>query len=295
MDIRKMMVVGSGFMGAGIAQVARQAGYDVVLNDTSQELAGRGVMTVANNLGRLIAKGKIDEEKKNALLAGITTSVHLEEAAGVDFVVEAAFENFDVKKGIFAALDAVCRPEVIFATNTSSISITKLASAVKRPDRFIGVHFFSPVPVMELVEIISGLKTSAATVETIIGIVKRMGKEGVRVKDVPGFLVNRINSALRNEAYNCMTEGVASIEDIDKALKLALRHPLGPFELADFVGLDVGLAVARTLHDGYKDVKWRPNLTLEKLVQSGDLGRKTGKGWYDYTSGEKKPRNDVDF
>ncbi|MHB8828442.1 MAG: 3-hydroxyacyl-CoA dehydrogenase family protein [Syntrophales bacterium] len=293
--MKKIMVVGSGFMGAGIAQMALQAGFDVVLNDTALELAERGVTAIKGNFDRLVSKGKLDEDRKKDLLGRVTASAGLEDAAGVDLAIEAAFENFDVKKGIFEKLDAVCRPDVVFATNTSSLSITKLAATTKRPDRFIGMHFFSPVPVMELVEMIGGLKTSAETFETIAEIVRRMGKEGVRVKDVPGFLVNRINSALRNEAYNCMTEGVASIEDIDRALKLALRHPMGPFELADFVGLDVGLAVARTLHDGYKDVKWRPNLALEKLVQSGDLGRKTGKGWYDYTSGEKKPRTDADF
>jgi len=295
MEIQKIMVVGSGFMGSGIAQVAVQAGYDVVLNDTTKELAERGVQTVSNNLDRQVKKGKISEADKETLLARITVSANLEDAAGVDFVVEVAFEDFGVKKGIFEKLDAVCRPEVILASNTSSIPITKLAATVGRPDKFIGMHFFSPVPVMALVEIIRALKTSPDTVAVTEAIVKRMGKESVRVKDVPGFLVNRINNALRNEAYNCLTEGVASVEDIDKALKLALRHPMGPFELADFVGLDVGIGVARTLYEGYKDVKWRPNMVLEQLVQSGDLGRKTGKGWYDYTSGEKKPRTDIEF
>ena len=295
MEIQKIMVVGSGFMGSGIAQAAVQAGYDIVLNDTSQELAARGAATVSDHLERQVVKGKIGEQDKNRMVARIKPSFKLDDAAGVDLVIEAAFEDFNVKKGIYEKLQSICGPEIVFATNTSSLSITKLASTIKRPERFIGMHFFSPVPVMALVEIIKGLKTSVETVETVEDVVSKMGKKSVRVKDVPGFLVNRINNALRNEAYNCLMEGVAGLEDIDKALKLALGHPMGPFELADFVGLDVGLAVARTLYDGYKDVRWRPNMTLEKLVQSGDLGRKSGKGWYDYTSGEKKPRSDIDF
>jgi 3-hydroxybutyryl-CoA dehydrogenase len=295
MKIQKIMIVGSGFMGSGIAQVALQAGYDVILNDTTRELAERGFRTVSSNLDRHVKKGTLSEGDKTALLGRITLSGDLEDAAVADFIEEAAFEDFEVKKGIFKKLDAVCRPDVVLATNTSSIPITKLAATVSRPEKFIGMHFFSPVPVMGLVEIIRALKTSSETVDVAEAVVKRMGKESVRVKDVPGFLVNRINNALRNEAYNCLTEGVAGIEDIDKALKLALRHPMGPFELADFVGLDVGFGVARTLYEGYKDVKWRPNMLLEQLVQSGDLGRKTGKGWYDYTSGEKKPRTDIKF
>jgi 3-hydroxybutyryl-CoA dehydrogenase len=295
MEVQKIMVVGSGFMGSGIAQVAIQAGYDVLLNDTTEELAKRGETTLSHNLDRQVKKGKISEEDKAALMAKVSPSWNLEDAAGVDFVAEAAYENYEVKRDIFRKLDSVCRPEVIFATNTSSISITKLASAVSRPDKFIGMHFFSPVPIMVLVEIVLGLKTSPETVDMTEAFVGKVGKESVRVKDVPGFLVNRINGALRAEAYNCLTEGVASIEDIDKALKLALRHPMGPFEVADFVGLDVGLGVAQTLYDGYKDVKWRPSMLLEQLVESGDLGRKTGKGWYDYSTGEKKSRKDVKF
>ncbi len=295
MEIRKIMVVGSGLMGSGIAQVAIQAGYDVLLNDTTETLAKRGEATLSNNLDRQVKKGKMSEADKAALMSKVSLSTSLDSAAVVDFVVEAAFENFEVKRDIFQKLDKVCRPEVIFATNTSSLSITKLAAAVSRPDKFIGMHFFSPVPVMALVEVIRSLKTSEDTVSVTEAIVRKMGKESVRVKDVPGFLVNRINSALRAEAYNCLAEGVASIEDIDKALKLALRHPMGPFEVADFVGLDVGFAVARSLHEGYKDVKWRPSMLLEQLVVSGDLGQKTGKGWYDYTEGEKKPRKDVKF
>jgi 3-hydroxybutyryl-CoA dehydrogenase len=295
MEIQRIMVVGSGLMGSGIAQVAIQAGYDVLLNDTTEALAKRGEATLSNNLDRQVKKGKMSEADKAALMSKISLSMSLDDAAAADFVVEAVFENLEVKRGIFQKLDKVCRPEVIFATNTSSLSITKLAAVVSRPDKFIGMHFFSPVPVMSLVEIIRSLKTSEDTIAETEAIVTKMGKESVRVKDVPGFLVNRINSALRAEAYNCLAEGVASIEDIDKALKLALRHPMGPFEVADFVGLDVGIAVARSLYEGYKDVKWRPSMLLEQLVVSGDLGQKTGKGWYDYTSGEKKPRKDVKF
>lgn len=295
MEIQKIMVVGSGFMGSGIAQVAIQAGYDVLLNDTTEALVKKGKTTLSNNLDRQVKKGKMSEADKAALLSKVSLSTSLDGAVVADFVVEAAFENLEVKRSIFQKLDKVCRPEVIFATNTSSLSITKLAAAVSRPDKFIGMHFFSPVPVMALVEVIRSLKTSEDTVAVTEAIVRKMGKESVRVKDVPGFLVNRINSALRAEAYNCLAEGVATIEDIDKALKLALRHPMGPFEVADFVGLDVGLAVARSLHEGYKDVKWRPSMLLEQLVVSGDLGQKTGKGWYDYSSGEKRPRKDVQF
>jgi len=295
MEIQKIMVVGSGFMGSGIAQVAIQAGYEVLLNDTTEALVKKGETTLSNNLDRQVKKGKMSEADKTTLLSKVSLSTSLDDAIAADFVVEAAFENFEVKRGIFQKLDKVCRPEVIFATNTSSLSITKLAAAVSRPDKFIGMHFFSPVPVMALVEIVRSLKTSEDTIAMTEAIAAKMGKESVRVKDVPGFLVNRINSALRAEAYNCLAEGVAAIEDIDKALKLALRHPMGPFEVADFVGLDVGLAVARSLHEGYKDVKWRPSMVLEQLVVSGDLGQKTGKGWYDYTSGEKKPRKDVKF
>ncbi|MCK9363622.1 MAG: 3-hydroxyacyl-CoA dehydrogenase family protein [Syntrophales bacterium] len=295
MEIRKIMVVGSGFMGSGVAQVAVEAGYDVVLNDTTKELAERGVQTVSNNLNRQVKKGKISEEDKAALLTRISVSTNLEDAAGVDFVVEAAFEDFGVKKGIFEKLDAVCRPMVILATNTSSIPITKLAAVTQRPDRFIGMHFFSPVPVMRLVEVIPALKTSEHSIKTTEEIAAKMKKETVRVKDVPGFLVNRVNAAFRAECYKCLLEGVASLEDIDKAIKLGLNHPMGPFELGDFVGVEIGYNVFKTLYEGYKDPKFAPSLILEKLVISGDFGRKTGKGWYDYTSGEKKPRTDIEF
>ena len=295
MEIRKILVVGAGLMGGGIAQVAAQSGYDVILNDTAAEFVEKGF----NNIGKII-EGQVKKEKitaadRDGTLGRIQKSTDLDDGKDADFVIEAAFENADVKKTIFQKLDGICRQDVIFASNTSSIPITSLATATHRPDRFIGMHFFSPVPVMRLVEIIRAMKTSETTTTTTEAIAARMKKESVRVKDVPGFLVNRINAAFRAEGYNCLLEGVASLEDIDKAVKLGLNHPMGPFELGDFVGLDIGLNVFKTLYEGYKDPKFRPALILEKLVQSGDLGRKTGKGWYDYTSGERKPRTDINF
>jgi len=290
-----MMVVGAGLMGGGIAQVAAQNGYNVVLNDVAPEFVDKGFNTIAKNLDGQVKKEKMTAAQKDEILGRIKKSTNLEDAKDVDFIIEAAFENFEVKKDIFQKLDGICRQEVIFASNTSSIPITSLATATKRPARFIGMHFFSPVPVMRLVEVIPALKTSEETTKITEAVAMKMKKETVRVKDVPGFLVNRINAAFRAEVYNCLQEGVATLEDIDKAVKLGLNHPMGPFELADFVGIEIGLNVFKTLYEGYKDPKFRPAFILEKLVQSGDLGRKTGKGWYDYTSGEKKPRTDINF
>jgi 3-hydroxybutyryl-CoA dehydrogenase len=295
MENQRIAVIGAGQMGSGIAQVAAEAGYKVILHDVMSDFVRNGMSRIDKTLSSQVQKGKIDEEKKRAVLSRIQGTVSYDDARYADVIVEAVFEDADVKTKIFSALDEICRPETVFATNTSSIPITRLAASVKRADRFIGIHFFNPPHVMRLVEIIPGLKTSAKTVLQARLFVESLKKESVLVKDVPGFLVNRINAALRLEAYNCLLEGVASVEDIDKALKLALGHPMGPFELADFVGLDVGLNVLKTLHDGYKDPKWRPSLLLEKLVLGGDLGRKTGKGWYDYTSGQKVPRTDVQF
>jgi 3-hydroxybutyryl-CoA dehydrogenase len=295
MEIKKIMVVGAGLMGSGIAQVAAQNGFKVILNDTTLEWVEKGLQALTKNLDGQIKKEKMTAAQKDEILGRITQSIDLGDADGADFIIEAVYENFEVKKTLFQKLDGLCREEVVLASNTSSIPITSLATLTKRPDRFIGMHFFSPVPVMRLVEIIRGLKTSEETTQLTEAIAQRMQKETVRVKDVPGFLINRINAAFRAEVYNCLLEGVASIEDIDKAVRLGLNHPMGPFELGDFVGLEIGLNVFKTLYEGYKDPKFRPALILEKLVQSGDLGRKTGKGWYDYTSGEKKPRTDINF
>ncbi|MCK9273783.1 MAG: 3-hydroxyacyl-CoA dehydrogenase family protein [Syntrophales bacterium] len=293
MEIKTVMVIGSGLMGAGIAQVAAQAGYNVIMNDVQMELIDKGYNTIAKLLEGRVRKEKISSAERDTILGRILKSVEPEAAADADFIIEAAFENLDIKKSIFQKQDNICHEEVIFASNTSSIPITTLAAATKRPDRVIGMHFFSPVPVMRLVEVIPALKTSERTVKTTEDIAAKMGKETVRVKDVPGFLVNRANAAFRAECFKCLLEGVASLEDIDKAIKLGLNHPMGPFELADFVGTEIGYNVFKTLYEGYKDPKFAPPLILEKLVVSGDLGRKTGKGWYDYTSGEKKPRTDL--
>ena len=293
MEIKRIMVVGAGFMGAGIAQVMAAAGYDVVLMDVADGFVRKGMAAIEKNLTGSVAKGKLAEAEKAATLGRIIVTTDLVLARDCDLVIEAIIENKQAKVDLYRQLEEICPPDVLFASNTSSIPITELATATKRPDRFAGMHFFSPVPVMKLVEIIRGLKTADATVQAIKEITDRIGKVGVFVKDGPGFLVNRVNAALRNEVYNCLAEGVATIEDIDKALKFGLGHPMGPFELGDFVGLEIGLAVAETLWENFKDPKWRPALSLRKLVASGDLGRKTGKGWYDYTSGEKKPRTDI--
>lgn len=293
MEIKRIMVVGAGFMGSGIAQVMAAAGYDVVLMDVADGFVRKGVAAIEKNLAGGVAKGKLGEADKTATLGRIIATTELAPAKDCDLVIEAIIENKQAKMDLYRQLEEICPPHVLFASNTSSIPITELATATKRPDRFAGMHFFSPVPVMKLVEIIRGLKTADATVRVIKELTDRIGKVGVFVKDGPGFLVNRVNAALRNEVYNCLAEGVATIEDIDKALKFGLGHPMGPFELGDFVGLDIGLAVAETLWENFKDPKWRPALSLRKLVASGDLGRKTGKGWYDYTSGEKKPRTDI--
>jgi len=295
MDIKTAMVVGAGFMGSGIAQVLSTAGYEVVLRDIGEAPVANGMAAIERNLAGRVKKGKLAEEEKTAILSRITPVIELDPARSCDLVIEAVIEDRRTKMELFRELDSLCPPQTIFASNTSSIPITELASATQRAERFVGMHFFSPVPVMKLVEIIRGLKTAETTACTIKDLTQKIGKVGVFVKDGPGFLVNRVNAALRNEVYNCLAEGVATIEDIDKALRFGLGHPMGPFELADFVGLEVGLAVAETLWDNFKDPKWRPSLLLKKIVASGDLGRKTGKGWYDYTSGEQKPRTDINL
>jgi 3-hydroxybutyryl-CoA dehydrogenase len=293
--IKKIMVVGGGFMGSGIAQVMAAAGYDVVLRDITDAFVAKGMDAIAKNLTGQVTKGKLAEADRTAIVGRITPTTELAPAKGCDLIIEAISENKQAKMDLFRQLDELCPPHVVFASNTSSIPITEIATATGRPDKFAGMHFFSPVPVMKLVEIIKGLKTSDETIQIIKDLTEKIGKIGVSVKDGPGFLVNRVNWALRNEVFNCLAEGVATIEDIDKALKFGLGHPMGPFELQDFVGLDIAFAVSETLWDNFKDPKWRPALLLRKLVVSGDLGRKTGKGWYDYTGGDKKIRTDINL
>jgi 3-hydroxybutyryl-CoA dehydrogenase len=242
-----------------------------------------------------VTKGKLVEAVKTAIIGRINPTTELVLSKGCDLIIEAISENKQAKQDIFRQLEEFCPSHVIFVSNTSSIPITELAKATRRPDKFAGMHFFSPLPVIKLVEIIKGVKTSGETIQIIRDLTDKIGKIGVSVKDGPGFLVNRVNWALRNEVFNCLAEGVATIEDIDKALKFGLGHPMGPFELQDFVGLDYGLAVSETLWDNFKDPKWRPFLLLRKLVVSGDLGRKTGKGWYDYTGSDKKIRTDINL
>ena len=295
MGIKKIMVVGAGFMGSGIAQVMAAAGYEVVLRDISDAFVAKGMDAIAKNLTGQVTKGKLAEKDKTAIVGQINPTTELAPAEGCDLIIEAISENKQAKMDLFRQLDELCPPHVVFASNTSSIPITEIATATGRPDKFAGMHFFSPVPVMKLVEIIKGLKTSDETIQIIKDLTEKIGKIGVSVKDGPGFLVNRVNWALRNEVFNCLAEGVATIEDIDKALKFGLGHPMGPFELQDFVGLDIAFAVSETLWDNFKDPKWRPSLLLRKLVVSGDLGRKTGKGWYDYTGGDKKIRTDINL
>lgn len=295
MENKTIMMVGAGFMGSGIAQVSAAAGYRVLLWDVKLELVEAALDKMTKSLDGRIAKGKMTEEEKNAILEKIEPVTDLQDGMDADFVIEAVLEDLAIKSDIFRQLDEICKPETIFASNTSAIPITSIANATNREDRFIGAHFFSPVPVMKLVEIVRGLKTSAATCEATRQYIADIGKVGVMVKDTPGFLVNRVMHAFRQEVLACMEEGVATVEDIDIAVKLGLGHPMGPFELNDFAGLDIGAATIQTLYENFKDPKWRPNLTMKKLVAAGDLGRKTGKGWYDYTSGSKAIRDDVNF
>ncbi len=282
MGIDRMAVIGAGQMGSGIAQVAAQAGVEVVVADASPELAKRSVEKLAGTLAKLVEKGKIPPAERDAVLGRIRPARALEDCAGADLAIEAIVENEGAKKDIFRRLDVLLRAEAILVSNTSSISITALAAATKRPDRFVGMHFMNPPPVMQLIEIIRGLQTSDATYSTAVALAKRFGKTTVTSKDSPGFIVNRILIPLLNEACFALQEGLASPEDIDTAVKLGLNHPMGPLTLADFVGLDTLLYIAEVLHRELGDDKYRPAPVLRQYVAAGWCGRKSGRGFYRY-------------
>ncbi len=287
--MKKIAVIGAGTMGNGIAHVFAQFGYTVTLIDVSQAALDKALLTITKNLDRQVAKEAISTSEKTSTLSNISLDTQMENGLqGVDLVVEAATENIDLKLKIFAELDRICAPEVILASNTSSISITKIASVTNRPDKVIGMHFMNPVPVMKLVEIIRGYSTSDEVTELIMDTSRKLNKVPVEVNDYPGFVANRILMPMINEAIYTLYEGVAGVEEIDTVMKLGMAHPMGPLQLADFIGLDVCLAILRVLHDGFGNPKYAPCPLLVNMVTAGKKGIKSGEGFYAWTHGTKE-------
>lgn len=280
--MEKIFVLGAGTMGAGIAQAFISRGYEVILRDIKDEYVDRGLEGIKKNLSKLVDKGRLTVDAMEDMLCKVSGTTNLELAEDCDLVIEAAIENMEIKKNIFGELDKLCKYETIFATNTSSLSITEIASATNRPDRCIGMHFFNPAPVMKLIEIIKGIATSEDTYNAVKVLAIAMGKEPIKVQEAPGFVVNRILVPMLNEAVGVLAEGTASAEDIDKAMMLGANHPMGPLTLSDFIGNDIVLAIMEVLYNETGDPKYRPHSLLRKYVRAGYLGRKTRKGFFDY-------------
>lgn len=282
--MEKIFVLGAGTMGAGIVQAFAQKGYEVIVRDIKDEFVERGLAGINKSLSKLVSKGKMTDETKEDILSRISGTTDMNLAADCDLVIEAAIENMKIKKEIFAELDKICKPETILASNTSSLSITEIASATGRPEKVIGMHFFNPAPVMKLVEIIRGMATSQETFDAVKELSLAIAKEPVEVAEAPGFVVNRILIPMINEASFILQEGIASVEDIDTAMKFGANHPMGPLALGDLVGLDVCLAIMDVLYNETGDTKYRASSTLRKYVRAGWLGRKTGRGFYNYNA-----------